>query len=492
MGGHAYTHSGNRASRRVNEGNVPELLFDVAALLITSALGPVAEASNVPASSSISVAFNAGDGLPPITTNGNGVLTDPTGISHGIPVSTFEISHSSPAEIRTLSGISLIRQLGGLSGAQIRRLVDSDSGVVSRLLASPPSAQDVKSLWDSMTPATRAKLATSAPRVVGSLDGFPVSIRNTANRTWIGASIHALAKALHHVNGRALAESDQHELQMLTVVQSALKHSKDAPSRSLVSVDPNGEGKAVVVLGNLQTASYVTYLVPGMFYTVDGQLHAWTADAADLYSQQVSWLHRLSKTHPADAHKTVAVVAWMGYQTPDLTNIGSLSLAYQAEEALASSIESLQLQRAHNLPYTTIIAHSYGSTAALMALTQYDFKVDALAVVGSPGSAAQSVKDLHVRGGNVWVGAAAWDPVPASAFFGSDPAAPSYGAHTMGVGGGTDVVTGAPLGQSVGHNEYFDPKTESIRNMALIGIDHPELVMRGDAADSTRTLALAN
>jgi pimeloyl-ACP methyl ester carboxylesterase len=280
---------------------------------------------------------------------------------------------------------------------------------------------------------------------------------------------------------------------MLGQVEDALKPSKgkSAPSRSLLSVDADGSGKAVIVLGNLQKADYVTYMIPGMFYTVDGQLGAWTNDAADLYSQQVAWLKRLSQTEPADAHKTVAVVAWMGYQTPNLTNIGSLDLANQGRDELARDIESMQLQRGAHQPYTTIIAHSYGSTAALMALTQYDFKVDALALVGSPGSAAQSSKDLHVRGNNVWVGAAAWDPVPNSAWFGSDPAAPSYGAHTMGVGGGTDVVTGASLGQSIGHNEYFDPGTESMRNMALIGIDHPELVMQGKPSDSKRTLAFA-
>jgi pimeloyl-ACP methyl ester carboxylesterase len=334
-------------------------------------------------------------------------------------------------------------------------------------------------------------LATAAPRLVGGLDGFPVDVRNAANRTWVSQSIAQLKAKLPKVAGRVVAESDQHQLHMLTMIEDALKPTKGGPSRSLLSADPDGEGKAVVVLGNLQTADYVTYMVPGMFYTVDGQLSAWTGDAADLYTQQQEWLKRLSAVDPADAHKTVAVVAWMGYQTPDLTNIGSLDLAYQARDALASSVEALQLQRAGHEPYTTIVAHSYGSTAALMALTQYDFSVNALVLVGTPGSSAQSAKDLHVKNTNVWVGAAAWDPVPTSAFFGSDPSAPSYGAHTMGVGGGADVITGANLGQSIGHNEYFDPGTESIRNMALIGIDHQELVMHGDTADATRTLASA-
>jgi hypothetical protein len=468
------------------------LLFDVAALVITSAaLGHAAEASVAPASVFISAPLVPGNGLPPVTTIGSGILVNPGAITHGIPVSTFEITSSGPNQVRTLSGIALVRGIASLSSAQIRKLIATDPQLVTKLLQSPPTARDVASLWTSLDDATRSKLAAAAPRLVGSLDGFPADVRNTANRAWVSQSITALEKQLPSVNGRALAESDEHELHMLKMVESALKPSKGGPSRSLLSADPAGEGKAVVVLGNLQTADYVTYLVPGMFYTVDGQLSAWTGDAADLYAQQKAWLKRLSATDPSAANKTVAVVAWMGYQTPDLTNIGSLDLADQARDALASSVETLQLQRAGNLPYTTIVAHSYGSTAALMALTQYNFSVNALVLVGTPGSSAQSAKDLHVKNTNVWVGSAAWDPVPTSAFFGSDPSAPSYGAHTMGVDGGTDVIAGTKLGQSIGHNDYFDPGSESIRNMALIGIDRAELVMRGDAADKTRTLASA-
>jgi hypothetical protein len=59
----------------------------------------------------------------------------------------------------------------------------------------------------------------------------------------------------------------------------------------------------------------------------------------------------------------------------------------------------------------------------------------------------------------------------------------------MGVNGATDVITGKSLTQSLGHNGYFDPNSESVRNMALIGIDQSELVMQDDAADASRTLA---
>lgn len=470
------------------------MLFDVAAVLVTSAaLGPAAEVSVAPAGTSIVLVVDTGSSSSPDATSGSGVLIDPAAIGPATTGSSVSVVDFSLSPVtRAQGGISLLRNLASLSAGDISKLVRSDPKLVSQLLASPPSARDVSSLWSSMTPSARARLTKAAPRLVGSLDGFPFAVRNSANRVWISQSIDSLASRLPGVGGRALAESDQRQLDMLRSVQTSLKPSKGkaSPTRSLLSVDPSGEGKAVIVLGDLQTADYVTYMVPGMFYTVDGQLGAWTGDAADLYAQQVSWLHRLSATDPADAHKTVAVVAWMGYQTPDLTNIGSLSLANKGRDALANAIEGLQAQRGAHQPYTTVLAHSYGSTAALMALTQDDFTVDALAIVGSPGSAAQSSKDLHVRDNNVWVGAAAWDPVPNSAFFGSDPSAASYGAHVMGVGGATDVITGAKLAASLGHNEYFDPHTESLRNMALIGIGHPELVLQGTSTDARRTLAL--
>ena len=68
------------------------MLFDVAALLLTSAaLGPAAEASAAPASYSASAPLDPGNNVPPVTIIGAGGLVDPSAIAHGIPVSTFEI-----------------------------------------------------------------------------------------------------------------------------------------------------------------------------------------------------------------------------------------------------------------------------------------------------------------------------------------------------------------------------------------------------------------
>ncbi|MDB5621367.1 alpha/beta hydrolase [Tardiphaga sp.] len=478
-----------RLENCVNEGTEPELLYDVAALLITSAaLGHAVEASSAPAASSISQVVD----IPFLGINAgpSAIVIDPAAVSHPVSISTFEVPQAPAANLGSLTGISLLRALSALPAGQTAAYVSSHPAVVSQLLAHPPAAVEVADWWGALAASERATLAASSPRLVGNLDGVPVSVRDSANRNWVAESIASMHAAVARVGARAVNQNDQHALHMLQQVEGVLASGKNGPPRSLLSVDSGGAGKAAVVIGNLQTADYVTYMVPGMFFTVDGQVGDWTGDALDLYDQQTAWLKRLAAVDPADSGKTVAVVAWMGYQTPDLTNIGSLDFAYKGRDALASLIEGEQALRATDEPYTTIVAHSYGSTAALMALTEYNFSVDALVLVGSPGSAAQSVHDLHVRNANVFVGSAPWDPVPASAWFGSDPAAPSYGAKTMAVGGAVDAITGKSLGASIGHNNYFSAGSESVRNMALVGIDHGELVMSATPADAQKTLAL--
>ncbi|MDQ1571425.1 MAG: hypothetical protein QOF79_2099 [Actinomycetota bacterium] len=462
------------------------MLFDVAALLITSAaLGPAAEASIAHENTAIilTLAASPQSALPPLRPvdrtitglAGYGTLTEPASAGNSVPISTFAVTTVTNAELATLSGAPFLQALSAFPQDRIASFVSSHPNAVSRFLTSPPTAVEVSNVWNSIDAAQQDALVASAPRLVANLDGVPTAVRDRAGRAWMTASIQSLTADVQTVSGRALAEDAQHQLHMLGEVQSALNTPNGQPARSLLSVDPTGQGKAAIVVGDLATADYVTYIVPGMFFKVDGQIDDWANDASDLYTLQTKWLDRIGGPN---AHKTVAVVAWMGYQTPDLTNIGSLDLAYQGRDALARAVEGMQVDRAGNEPYTTIVAHSYGSTAALMALTEYDFSVDALALVGSPGSAAQSVRDLHVRNANVWVGAAAWDPVPNSAWFGSDPSSPSYGAKSMSVAGETDPITGESLAPSFGHNEYFGHGTESMRNMALIGIDEGALVDR--------------
>jgi hypothetical protein len=87
----------------------------------------------------------------------------------------------------------------------------------------------------------------------------------------------------------------------------------------------------------------------------------------------------------------------------------------------------------------------------------------------------------------VWVGAAEWDPIPASGVFGSQPSSRSYGAKLFSVAAGTDPLSGATLGGTLSHNDYFSPGSMSLRNLTLISLGEGERVTgpehsRGDFA----------
>lgn len=430
------------------------MLFDVAAILTSVTLGPVAEAFGV----------HELQAAPIVST-----LAIPD--APPLPFIGPEPAEGPADEVQ---GPRLLQQLSLLPVKSISTWVANNPQAIAGLLASPPPATDVTLWWQSLDVDSRLALRTASPQLVGNLDGVPYAIRDLANRSVLTSTMKNLEQVIGTESGRTVVENAKQQLHMLQSIADALGTDTSA-KRTLMSLDVAGQGRAAIVVGDLRTADYVSYLVPGMFFTIENQMGDWVDAASRLHDEELSWLALLgpgagtSTGIPAES-PSVATVAWIGYHTPNLTNVGGIENAYEGRDALAGAIEGLQSLRTGNEPYVSVIAHSYGSTAALMALTEYDFQVDALALVGSPGSPAKSASELHVRDGNVWVGEAAWDPIPNSSYFGSDPGAASYGARAMGVGGVTDPLTQQRLVASLGHNEYFSPGTESMRNFALIAI----------------------
>ncbi|UDF12933.1 alpha/beta hydrolase family protein [Antiquaquibacter oligotrophicus] len=382
-----------------------------------------------------------------------------------------------PGASADLQGSRLLQELSLLSVPRIDEFLTANPGAVDNLIEQPPPAQDVSLWWNAMDFDHRSAVVGASPQLVGNLEGVPYPTRDLANRALLADTIFDLNALIANPDvGRTAVDAARRQLVMLDSISSALVNPARSLNRTLLSLDVNGQGRAAIVIGDLHTADYVSYLVPGMFFTIENQMVDWTKAAEDLYSEQLTWLARLGETNAK-----VATVAWIGYPTPNLTNVGGIGNAEIGRDTLARAIEGIQTLRGKDQPYLSVIAHSYGSTAALLALTEYDFEIDALAMVGSPGSPARSVDELHVRDGNVWVGEAPWDPIPNSAYFGSDPGSPDYGAHAMSVSGGADPVTKRALLGSSGHNEYFTYGTESMRNFALIAIGRSGLVTTPDA-----------
>jgi hypothetical protein len=381
------------------------------------------------------------------------------------------LSPADPTLLPQLGGRALLEQLGLVDADSLSAFVSAHPATVDQLLQHPPAAREVTAWWSGLSTVRQQEMVVSAPHVVGNLGGVPFDVRDTANREYLKQSLATLGHELAIRPGRAASAGVRGHLHTLAEIGKAVKQEPGAPPRTLVSLDTGSPSRAAIVVGDLTSADYVSYMVPGMFFTIDGQVGDWADTATDLYREQVAWLKHFASTDASLKGKTVATVAWIGYETPHLLTVGSLDLAYQGAQYLTQDIEALQSLRQGTEPFVSVIGHSYGSTAAMIALQRRAFQIDAFAVVGSPGSAAQSVSALDIRGGNMYVGEAAWDPVVNTAFYGSDPGAASYGAHPMSVDGGIDPVTHRSLSASYGHNGYFDAGSESLRNLALIGID---------------------
>jgi hypothetical protein len=310
---------------------------------------------------------------------------------------------------------------------------------------APPAAQHPAAAarwWQALLPLQRERLAVTAPALLGGLDGLPDSVRDSENR-------------------QLLASATAGRLQPLT----AAVHR---PGASLLEFDPRGDGTAVVALGDLAASRHVAVLVPGMSNEIDDIGRLVQAAAAILASAR-----------PGDG---LAVVAWLGYDTPRVSQVGSAQLAKVGADRLTSFVRSLRITSPH--ADVTVIGHSYGTLVAGEAALD-GMASDRVVLVGSPGVAAARATDL-LPTGQVWAARAPDDPIRTvfgseqiSRFllggpmglltlrrlrvdlFGPDPAGRSFGARRFSVAG------------SHGHSDYFRSGSTSVRNITRITIGQP-------------------
>ncbi|WBU39131.1 alpha/beta hydrolase [Homoserinibacter sp. YIM 151385] len=450
------------------------MLFELAAMLSTSAsLGVVAEVPVVPARSEIvavqplSASAAALNPMPylgpdPASLSGPGGLAlEPTG-----PVTDTVLLESR--------GMSLLSRLAVLPEGRLQQTLAAHPELAAELLAAPPAPARVAAWWTDTPLASRLALLDAAPELVGNLEGVPYAMRDLANRQLLDDTLAELADETSRGEGRAAIDRATTSRAMLEQVRDALVAKPGEARRSLLALDVSEEGRAVVASGHVSTADHVTFLVPGMFFGVESRIVDWADTAQELVDEQRAWLDRLDR-----GDERVAAIAWIGYDTPTLLNVADMEAARSGRDAVTAAIRGLDASRVGDEPSVAIVAHSYGSAAAMLALQENGIHVDALAIVGSPGSPAATAADLHVAAGQVYAGAAPWDPIPWSGAFGSQPLDAAYGARVMSVAGGTDPITGEELQGAVGHNDYFGAGSEAMRNFALIGIGEGELVTRG-------------
>ncbi|MEV6763961.1 alpha/beta hydrolase [Streptomyces sp. NPDC051105] len=249
--------------------------------------------------------------------------------------------------------------------------------------------------------------------------------------------------------------------------RAAADRALASPSRRLLHFDARGTGQATEVFGDLAHAGRVAVLVPGSDTTLDTYARFHTA-AESLY-------RHLTGGHP---RTRTAVVAWLGYRTPATisTTVLTPGRADQAAPHLRAFIRELRSLTAPGPAAVSLLCHSYGTVVcARAAPTLTGLGVTDIALVGSPGTGADSVTALHTSA-RVWAarGAGDWiaevphitaDLLGTTVGFGTDPVSPAFGARVFAAGPG-------------GHSDYFTPGSVSLANLARIVLGETTEVTR--------------
>ncbi|MEV7875991.1 alpha/beta hydrolase [Microbacterium sp. NPDC089188] len=315
--------------------------------------------------------------------------------------------------------------------------------------------------------------------------------RDEANRIWLRTQLEearaALAEAEKppsfpelpggYAGATAIAERLERaraRMAGLEGIEAALGASENVAPRHLVSLTADSPPLAAISIGDLDSASDITFAVPGMGTTTEG-MRDWvraSQNIADLQDQM-------------DPGREHAVVSWVGYVTPPVPiaeggfGVAGNSFAEGGAENLGRDLSAFKATRPET--QLNVVAHSYGTTTSALALTRDDVQVDTFVTLGSAGlpmdidrasdlhavgvfsGQAQDVWAVDPTGGDQWAWTGRLSPAHSI-----DPMSPYFGAHSFSVAGGAGLspVTDHGVLTSTGTG-YLDTRTESLRNVVL-------------------------
>ncbi|MGK5443636.1 alpha/beta hydrolase [Micromonospora sp. URMC 105] len=345
----------------------------------------------------------------------------------------------------------------------------------------PPADADpatVRAWWAGLTPGQRRWLVLYEPGRVGRLDGVPAAARDQANRLLLADRREALLAARRELLGRSTERAGlrrvEAELAGLDGLAARLA-SGEPPRAYLLGLDPAGDGRAIVALGNPDHAEQVLTYVPGM-----------TADLADAPGELGRAGRVLSRCTGLAPGRETAAVLWLDYDAPDfLPEAARSDQARDAGPALHRFQEGLRETHEGPPARQTVLGHSYGSVVVGTAARDHGLDADALVFVGSPGVGVDRAEALRLPPERVWASTAPDDvirlveppgqltgravlaaaplatavsllrPDDHELWFGRDPTAPGFGGRAF------------PSGR-YGHTGYWEAGNPALDGMARI------------------------
>ena len=451
--------------------------------------------------------------------------------------------------------LALADDVDSLVSAQLARLPGSASAVAATsglatklgrdLLPSGMTPKEVNDWWTALGPAAQQQLIHQFPAQIGWMNGLPATARDQANRLQMSEEQASLERQLAGLKAdeppgvlwegiklgwvsnpaadQWLTQVSQigNELNGISVLEQSLARGGKGgvPQAYLLGFSAAGIGRAIVAYGNPNTAAATVTYVPGVGSSL-------ATSGVDTNSAIALW----QQAHKLDPGQNVSSVYWLGYNSPQTSNIGGdLSIVSTADAISgAHSLAGFQsgLAAAHvGAPgRTVLLGHSYGSLVIGEAAAHDGVRPSDIIVVASPGMGVSSAAQLGIPPSHVWAGANVNDPIPDippnaelllpkvaedavvgaigglvthglsgilpglksgavaplladhaenpdASFFGANPATPAFGGNDFRA----NYVPGEPSSFDMSyflsfhaHSTYFNPGSASLRNMAAI------------------------
>jgi hypothetical protein len=329
--------------------------------------------------------------------------------------------------------------------------------------AIPSGDPHAAARWWSVLSGDERRLYTAGyPDRIGGVAGLPTVARDEANRwalrEWLARSTEP--RHSEHERGRRLLD-----------LLEAADAGPAARRPYLLDIDLEGDGRAVIALGDPDTATHTAVFVPGVGTDLDGIRGLLGRAGA------------IRDASDGDNDGDVAVVAWLGYDPPGEEDIVAAPFGGRARDggpALDTFVDGLRAAHQGTAAHLTAIGHSYGTAVIGEAASHGDgLAVDDVIAVGSPGLRVAHASDLNVGADHVWVLAAANDhianpmahgwflgPLPRwaeVAAHGPTPHEPAFGAHRLDA-------------EPNGHSGYWTPGSASLTSQArIVAGDRPEV-----------------
>lgn len=359
-------------------------------------------------------------------------------------------NHEGTRALVEIDPFELDKQYGAEEALKDAQRVADFMGIDPKGLPDGDSPKENAKWWNGLDEDEQRIYLAAYPEKVGWLDGLPSSVRDQANRTVLDVKLNELN--MRAENG-SLGYRDRFMLDSMNKLKDRLDKADVAPAEKqllLLGIDPEKrDGRAIVAMGDPDTADHTAVLVPGT--------------ATDLSSMpgQIDRIDKMQHSASASSNgESVSVISWLGYDAPEID--GSVATPGRAEDGAADLrrfADGTRVAQGEERSHLTVVGHSYGSTTVGTAASGGNgLGADDIISLGSPGMNVKSADELQIDPQHVWVGATQTDPIVRNfgdMTLGKNPAVESFGAQSMAVNGG-------------GHSSYWDDGGESLRNQGRV------------------------